>query len=263
MKDCLNSNFLFFLLISVICHSPRLSYAQSIAVTDTSELWEIYKDQPARSLEYLPKKFLLPEDSYLGTVEITIKSITSTRFSDLFQSFVDQSVKLGANSFRIENIFRFRDKEKQIVEISIHRVTDEQLSKALSLYPKNLVYIIGDLEPNSRAKKLRLNDEKRYLPPYRYIVIQNQVGQQTKINVGGLTGATIWIKAKEGRLPVFNSLSNFGAGLVLSPGGGTGMTFNTGRIYGVSQNFGQFIIRLIPELQQIKDHDQQDSPDDH
>lgn len=225
---------------------PHPSAGQYISVTDSSNKIVDQNDIPD-SFHFIPRAFDLPGNSYVGTIEITIAIIEGSDLEGLFKSLWSKGNNLGANTFSIENIYEFQSKQKQIIEISLHRISDEEIVTLRNVGPGNMVYIIGDLNRDAKPQKLKINDQKLYLPPYHYIACQNEVGSEIKISVGGLTGSTVWIRGKENRPPVFTSFSDFGTGLMITPGPGVGLSFHTGRSFEVEQNFGQFLIQLLPE----------------
>jgi hypothetical protein len=65
------------------------------------------------------------------------------------------------------------------------------------------------------------------------------------VGIGGFLGAKVDIYGREERLPVYLSLNGFGIG----PGSFNqiSVSFNTGRIYPVEMNFGQFLINILPK----------------
>jgi hypothetical protein len=79
----------------------------------------------------------------------------------------------------------------------------------------------------------------------QYLSYQNSVGEEAIVSIGGILGAKVWIVGKEGRLPKHLSVNGFGIG----PGSfnTVSVSFNTGRIYPVDLNFGQFLVKVLKE----------------
>lgn len=159
----------------------------------------------------------------------------------LFNSFWRSANGLGANSFHIDLVENSGD--STIVTLDLYYLDDSDSKKNFDAYPKNMVYVIGDLDKKQTAKSIKLNNDKIALNPMEYVAYQNKVGDDATVSIGGLLGAKVWIRGQEGRLPKHLSVNGFGVG----PGAynTVGLSFNTGRIYPVDLNVGQFLIGVL------------------
>ena len=169
-----------------------------------------------------------------------------TNLAGLFNDFWKMANGLGANSFIIDSTEQKLD--SLFVHISIYHLTLHQVDTNFNLYPKNMIYVFGDLDSSrEKGRKIQFNSQEKVLMPLKYISYQNKVKEKTIISNGGFTGTKVKIKGKEGRLPTFLSLQGFRIGPSASINQ-VGLSFSTGRINPVEQSFGQFLIRVLEEM---------------
>jgi hypothetical protein len=161
----------------------------------------------------------------------------------LFNSFWDNANKLGGNSFTIDSVSNSNDTTAII--LTVYYLSEEDIKSNLELYPKNMVYVIGDIDKRQTGKTIKFNERKLLLNPMEYVSYQNTIGGEAIISIGGFLGAKVWIVGKEGRLPKHLSVNGFGVG----PGSfnTVSVSFNTGRVYPVDLNFGQFLVTVLKE----------------
>lgn len=224
---------ILFTFLSVI------SYAQEVRIIDKN-------DNPNKAInsdafDYIDNGYELQEDKYIATLNGFVVNSGKSILSNLFNSFWQKANELGANSFRIENVKNASD--TIYIEISVYNLTDVQFEEMVKLYPTNMVYVIGDIDKRQTPKKIKFNNVKLELAPMEYIAYQNEIGQEAILSIGGFLGAKVWIKGQENRRPKHLSFSGFGVG----PGryDEISISFNTGRIYPVDLNFGQFLINVL------------------
>ncbi len=218
-----------------------ISYAQEVKITDKN-------NNPSKAInpdafDYIDKQYELQEDMYIATLNGFVINSGKSILSNLFNSFWQKANELGANSFRIEDVKN--DNDTIEIEISVYNLTDIKFDAMVKLYPTNMVYVIGDIDKRQTPKKIKFNNEKLELAPMEFIAYQNEIDKDAILSIGGFLGAKVWIKGQENRLPKHLSLSGFGVG----PGryDEISISFNTGRIYPVDLNFGQFLIDALTE----------------
>lgn len=193
--------------------------------------------------EYLIANFDTTNSVKVATLSV-LETNSKNNLVSIFNSFWEASNKLGANSFCIEKSFLSSSNDTIEIIISAFYTTEEFLDKNIALYPHNMVYLFGDLNKNRvNGKKIKFNGEKITLFPLEYIAYQNKIGEEAIVSIGGFLGAKMWIKGRKDRIPSYLSFSSFGVG----PGsfGTVSISVNTGRIYPVETNFGQFLINVL------------------
>lgn len=161
----------------------------------------------------------------------------------LFNSFWNNANKLGGNSFTLDSVSNSND--SIVIVLTVYYLNEEDVKTNVELYPKNMVYVIGDIDKRQKSKTIKFNDRKLVLHPMAYLSYQNTVGGEAIVSIGGILGTKAWIVGKEGRLPTHLSVNGFAVG----PGSfnTVSVSFNTGRIYPVDLNFGQFLVNVLNE----------------
>ena len=193
------------------------------------------------AFDYIEKGYDLKSENYIATMKGFVTNSRKSILPVLFNTFWLKANELGANSFYIEKVKN--DSDTIYVEISVYNISDSDIEKNFDLYPKNMVYVIGDIDKMQTPKKIKFNNVKMTLYPMEYISYQNKIGEDAILSIGGFLGAKVWIRGKENRLPKHLSLN----GLSVGPGSynDLSISFNTGRVYPVELNFGQFLINVL------------------
>ncbi len=217
------------------------TYTQNIKIIDENE--HPIKAETPEAFDYIDNEYKLQEAAYIATLSSFVVHSGQSILPNLFNSFWQKANELGANAFRVSEV---RNENDTVwIEISTYNLTNVEYEEMVKLYPTNMVYIIGDIDKRQKPKKVKFNDEKLILAPLEYIAYQNEIGKEAILSIGGFLGAKVWIRGQENRLPKHLSLSGFGVG----PGrsGDISLSMNTGRIYPVDLNFGQFLINVLEE----------------
>ena len=230
------------ILIFVSFFLCAFSYAQEVQVIEQNENY--IKKETVEIFEFIADGFDLTNYEKIVVLEgITVNSGKNTLVS-LFNYLWKTANDYGANAYKIDRVEMISGDTH--IQISTYHIDEEELEKNLSLYPKNKVYVFGDLDvKKGKGKRINLNKQRVELSPLEYVSYQNEVGKYTTVGIGGLLGAKVDIFGKEERLPVYLSLNGFGIG----PGNNfeISLSFNTGRIHPVDMNFGQFLINILTE----------------
>ena len=229
-------SFLYLVTFTVV--------AQNISVLDS-----VSKPLPfePESFDFIPKSYPLSDEDYIATLEVTINAESEANLVAIFDAVWQKANDLGANAYRFEGIYRFQDKDRMIVELSVHQVSDAEFHNMLDYYRSNMVYVIGSLNPRNSPRKMKLNDQKLLLPARQYLASQNEVGEEVSISIGGFLGAKVWVKGRENRPPSHYALEGFAAGPGVDYNLNIGVSFNTGRIYPIELNLGQFLVTLLTQ----------------
>jgi len=216
------------------------AYAQEVRVIEKNENY--IRKEKVEEFEFIDKNLNLTNHAKIAVLKgYSVNSGRNTLIG-LFNVFWKESNKLGANSYFIDKVESISD--TTYVQISVYYLDNKILNDNFKLYPKNMVYVFGDLDiREGSTKKIKLNGKKVELSPLEYIESQNEVGKYVTVSIGGFLGAKVDIYGREERLSVYLSLNGFEIG----PGSFNQISirFNTGRIYPIKMNFGQFLVSIL------------------
>lgn len=212
------------------------------------EQFPVFEKQKVKTFDLINESLNLTDISKIAILKGQSLNQGKQTLVNSFNSFWETANELGGNSFTIDSTYTDIDTTTMI--LSIYYLSEEKTKNNYELYPKNMVYVFGDLDKSKKEKVIKFNDQKLTLYPLQYISYQNQVGEEATLGIGGFLGAKVWITGKEDRLPSHFSLTGFGVGPGYGINQDVSVSFNTGRIHPVSLNFGQFLIRILDDQSQ-------------
>ena len=247
-----NSRSARYLLTIIILLIHSCINAQDIEVIRQSTFVPTERD---KSFAYLEASIDTPMISYIATIKATGKKKKSD-IESLFLKITEKAHQLGANCFKPNNYHFSVNATSNILTLDVYFGGREALSKNYSAHEKNTVYIFGYTQPSDNSFFFKVDDIQKELPAGFYYKKMVYPGIDIKINKGGITGATEWVKW-ENKPAQFLSLTGFGLGgqpPVFMPRGGIGVRFNTGRINHINPNFGLLLISLLPQGTEKKSH---------
>jgi len=197
-----------------------------------------------KTFDLIIDSFDLSEKTKIGSLRGSSAHIGSFNLSHLFNSFWSDANKQDANSFRVDKIIHNGD--STYIEISIYSLSDAELKTNRDKYPRNMIYVFGNLNKRKASKEISINERKIELKPLEYVSYQNQLDEQTIVIIGGARGAKMWITGKEGRQPIYLSVNDSGHNGISYAHTGT-MSLNRGRVNSVDFGFGAFLVKVFPE----------------
>lgn len=230
--------FTILILFSILTLST--GFGQSVQVIKE---YSVTEKHTVKTFEFIDSAFNLAGKEKIVTLQGVSTNTGKQTVAALFNSFWDNANKFGGNSFTVDSVFNTND--TTVIILTVYYLSEDNIRENLGLYPKNMVYVIGDIDRKQTAKKIKFNEKKVSLNPMEYLSYQNKVDGEAIVSIGGFLGAKVWITGKEGRLPRHLSVNGFGVG----PGSfnTVSVSFNTGRIYPVELNFGQFLVSVLKE----------------
>ncbi|MCU0360616.1 MAG: hypothetical protein MUF75_07855 [Bacteroidia bacterium] len=157
----------------------------------------------------------------------------------------EKANSLGANAFQLLSFKRWDSIYKSILVMNMYFASDSVLNLHRKHQEKNVVYIFGDTEKSDKVQSFKVDNLKKEIKGGTYYRHQNAQGQEVKINKGGFTGATVWIKWKENKAATFLTLTGFGLNNSPVPAGQMGASFHTGRMNYLDENLGQLLVHLL------------------
>lgn len=167
----------------------------------------------------------------------------------IFQKLENAVQKIGANSFRFENFTKLEDNSAELT-LSAYFCEDNIFEINIKSVPKNKVYIFGSQNLTEIKKQnFKINGEKYEIQSGNYKSFDVKIGKELKINKGGFTGMTFWIKGVEEKSATFLSFTGLGFGSVsYNPQfNAGGININTGRIDRIEPNFALTLLKIFQE----------------
>lgn len=217
----------------------------------------------SQTIEFLTKNDTLQKPKYQEFIYIndatdTVGSIKVARIkasggfenpTQLFLKIKSESQKLGANSFRFNEFKKNEDNSAELI-LDVYFSTDEILGTNFKNIPKNKIYIFGDDNLlSNKSQNYKVNGIKYKIGSGQFKEFSVKVGEELKINKGGFTGMTIWIKGIEDKSSTF---INFSGGNVTGASynpynRGVGISINTGFINKMEPNIALFLLEIFKE----------------
>lgn len=179
-----------------------------------------------------------------------IKAIGSLKNTSYLYYFIkNKAQELGANAFRLDK-FNPLEHEKGELILSTYYATDELFSTNANYLPQNTLFLFGYDDLSSRNEQhYKINGEKYTIGAGEYRPYVLQEGKEYKINKGGFTGMTFWIKGKPNGDNSFLSFSGIGLNTAdyALYSNGLGISINTGKINTVDPNLALLLLKLYRE----------------
>ena len=217
----------------------------------------------SQTIEFLTKNDTLQKPKYQEFIYIndatdTIGSIKVARIkasggfenpTQLFLKIKSESQKLGANSFRFNEFKKNEDNSAELI-LDVYFSTDEILETNFKNIPKNKIYIFGDDNLlSTKSQNYKVNGVKYEIGAGQFKEFSVKIGEEMKINKGGFTGMTIWIKGIEDKSSTFINFSGANVtGASYNPyNRGVGISINTGFINKMEPNIALFLLKIFKE----------------
>ncbi len=163
----------------------------------------------------------------------------------------DKAKIYGANSFRLISYERNESKKEITIVIEIYFGTDSVLKVNFANHPGNVIYIVGDYNPNGKATyTFEVNEEMKTINSGTFYKHQLKKGEEIKINIGGFLGTTMWQNWMPEKEALYFTLSSFGIGSLTPLGNSTrGVTIITGSFYPIDSSLGRLISEILDQVE--------------
>jgi hypothetical protein len=233
----------FLILLCCICGS--LAYSQQIEILEKGDT--LQKPKYVQFI-YLSEKTSLDSITFVARIKAT-GSLHNV--SNLFLFINAEAQKLGANAFKFES-FKMVDSQNGELVLSTYYSNGEGdfFDVNFQNLPKNKIYIFGNQDMiASKTQSYKVNGEKHEIESGKFAQFEIKENEEVKINKGGFTGMTLWVKRKpEG----YSSFLNFsGIGLngtsYNAYSGGVGVSINTGTINKIEPNLALALLKIYSE----------------
>lgn len=177
----------------------------------------------------------------------TYKAIGKDRLStpgDLFLLIKKQAREHGANCFSLRSFFQDSMNQSGLV-IDAYYGSDSVLTAINAGYETNVVYLFCPEKVAPDSFTLKINDSTRTFSTGTYLKFVLKEGEPLNLNKGGFIGARAKIKYRHAKPPLY--LMVFGGKGMLPPTGTIGVTFTTGEIKEMTDDYGQFLVQILKQ----------------
>ena len=231
-------NTILFLLF--ICH---FSYSQTIEF--------ITKNDTLQKPKYQQFIYINDATDTSGLIKVAQIKVSGSLENPklLFLTINSEAQKIGANSFRFNDFKKNEDNSAELI-LDVYFSTDEILETNFKNIPKNKIYIFGDDNLlRTKSQNYKIDGVKYEIGSGQFKEFSVKVGEELKINKGGFTGMTIWIKGIEDKSSTFINFSGANVtGASYNPyNRGVGISINTGFINKMEPNIALFLLKIFKE----------------
>ena len=242
-QNILNTMKKLFIIFLVI--QTSWAFSQKIDVVDMSTTAQ-QEIKNTKELYFLHPDFEVTNIPYIAKYQFNPSDQTSYPIHKIFAAIQRLANKHGGNAFRLLD-YKVDAAKWQItfLSISIYRINEADYQKNLHFIPTNKAFVFGNLYGKA-LRKIKINDQKTFVPPFSCVALQTLPGNYIKINIGGIFGQTQWVKSRVGKPSKFFTLSTFGMAPGLWANGAKGVKINTGRLYLMEPSYGYFLTLILP-----------------
>ncbi len=162
----------------------------------------------------------------------------------LFESIRSKAIGYGANSFKFESYKKLNEENGELV-LSLYFNEGDFFENNAQKLPKNKIYIFGVQNLLSdRSQTFKLDDTKYEISAGTYMEFDRK--DETRINKGGFSGETVYVKKSDEDFCKFLSFSgiNVNGGQANPASGAVGVSFNTGKINNIEPNLALALMKI-------------------
>lgn len=250
LKKCMNMKTLLFSLTCLFC---------CVTVSTSQNVEEVYKADDFRYIPdlndfiYIDSRTDLSDFPKIVRYKLTIDPQGKNSFANTYRELKKKANKIGRNAFAIDSV-GYADNQ-YIVFVDGYYLNEEAIDENYANYEQNIIVIFGDLNTNNitKLKSCKVNKEKIEIAPYSYVLYNNEVGQKTKISVGGFFGEAVTIVGESNKLGRCFTLGGAtvapeGVGVSIGNRGGgvgVGVSIKTGTVNYMDLSFGLFVMTIL------------------
>jgi hypothetical protein len=163
----------------------------------------------------------------------------------LYDKIRTKALKLGGNSFGIQDYKKIGDPKEYTLTLHIYHGTDSALRRNAKNHESNVVYVFGDLRKSGDNLGFKVNDKKDEIQAGTFYRHELQEGQEVTLTKGI---STFVVKREKSQSALFFILdrSNAAPAALL---GVVGLAFNFGQILPVERHFGYFLVDILKNHQ--------------
>jgi hypothetical protein len=193
--------------------------------------------------------FLAPQTDttaiqFVATFKAT-RQDTMTGAPDQYLLIKKNAQKAGANCIKLKE-FSFDSSGSPTMVIDAYFGTPDVISTNNTYHEKNVVFVFFSERLKDEVFSLKVNNEKITLSAGTFLKLYLKEGEELKLNKGGFTGVTAKFKYKKDKDAIYLLFTGGGIGGGGAPAmGSVGISFNTGRVREMTEDYGQFLTQTL------------------
>ncbi len=228
------------LLICLLALAP-FAGAQTVEVLKTAQ----QQLPPATDFAFIEPKTDPAGYTFVSTYKVTGKG-ESARITNLFLLISERALQDGATCFKLGSFERNSAREEATLVLDTYYWNDSVRLENFNNHEQDCIYIFGGEAPDEdNSMHFKINNEKKTLKSGTWYRHQRKEGEEVKINVGGITGMTVWYTLHGHKPNLFLTLTGLGVGGAPASSNVVGLSVNTGRIRQVPGDLGCLLVRLL------------------
>ncbi|MCU0438534.1 MAG: hypothetical protein MUC49_11515 [Raineya sp.] len=163
----------------------------------------------------------------------------------LYDKIRKKALKLGANSFGVQDFKRVGDSNEFTLTLHIYHGTDSALKKNAKNHESNVVYVFGDLRKSGDNLGFKVNDKKDEIKAGSFYRQELQEGQEITLTKGI---STFVVKREKSQSALFFILdrSNAAPAVLI---GVVGLAFSVGQMLPVDRHLGYLLVHVLKSSQ--------------
>ncbi len=183
---------------------------------------------------------------YIATLR-SVGADKNATIQELYYALKRKSNFFGANGFRILEY----NASKGTLLADVYYLTDTLFKENLSYHEKNFIYIFCREKVSDKKYNFKINGEKKFIHGGEYFRMANLMS--TKINKGGVLGATVWIEENQGRPSTFLAMDGFKIfdPMASSPryNNSSAIAISTGGLSYIEGGLGRILLRYLKPVE--------------
>ena len=233
--------FLFLLC----CMYGGLLYSQEIEILEKGDT--LQKPKYVQFI-YLSEQTSLDSSTFVAKIKATgsLRNVSS-----LFLFINAEAQKKGANCFKFESFERIDSQNGELILSTYYNDGESNFFDVnWQNLPKDKIYIFGSQNiVESKTQSYKINGEKHEIQSGKFAMYDIKPDEEMKINKGGFTGMTLWVKRKVEGYCSFLNFSGIGLNGTSynAYSGGVGVSINTGTINKIEPNLALALLKMYSE----------------
>ena len=227
---------LLFLLIT------KFSIAQNVDVVTIKKFKPLSKE---KATEFIHPKTDTSALKFIASFKATAKDSTALP-GDLYQLVKTMARLRGSNCF-IPRGFAHDSLNRLFIHIDAYYATESIMAANKANYETNEVFVFGSEQSTKDSFSLKVNNGSKTFASGTYLKFILTEGESLRLNKGGFTGGTWKLKYHKAQEPLYLMIiSGFAlGGGPLPPPGTIGVSFTTGQILELTDDYAQFLIQIL------------------